>query len=199
MALWYDEEFDAGVRFITGIGPSIYYDSRDYTLYPTKGFFISVAYRHFPKFTSDFLFWDVNTEIRFFHKIKNEKNIFAYQIKHSSQAGDVPFYFLNKLGGSNSLRGFNSLRHLDSHTSYAQVEYRKYLKGRFRIHFFTGAGKAYRNIPGFNKEKWHAMLGTGLRFELIKGKKLNARLDLVYIGGKPEFPPVYYLGLNESL
>ena len=84
---------------------------------------------------------------------------------------------------------------MDTHSTYFQMEYRKFLKGRFRWHAFTGTGKVYPDLNSFSKNQFWSMVGTGIRFEIIPGSKINARLDLTY-NGFGGFP--YYLEVDEA-
>lgn len=184
---------DGGNLF--GIGPAFRYDTRDYTLYPTKGYFISS--RLLINEVGDFSYTTYLADVRKYISIKNEDNIVAFQFRTQLTFGtNVPFYKLPQLGGDERLRGIaNASLYRDRQMMYTQVEYRRPLFWRFGMTVFAGVGDVAFDVSDFNVSEFKYIAGIGGRLAIIPERKLNARLDIgIARGGQAGI----YIGISEA-
>ncbi|MEP1031991.1 BamA/TamA family outer membrane protein [Ekhidna sp.] len=178
-----------------GLGPAFRYDTRDYTLYPTKGYFITS--RMIFNQIGDFSYTSYLADFRKYVTIKNEKHILAFQFRSQFTLGsDVPFYKLPQLGGDERLRGItNASLYRDRQMMYTQVEYRRPLFWRFGMTIFAGVGDVANDLEDFTISEFKYIAGIGGRFAIIPERKLNVRLDVgVGRGGQSGI----YIGISEA-
>jgi outer membrane protein assembly factor BamA len=105
---------------------------------------------------------------------------FAFQLKTSTTAGDLPFYSLPTLGGSRTLRGFVAGRFRDRSMWHASAEYRFWVltRGfpipftkalrveRVGLAFFGDTGSVADDWPDLFSSRVWASAGVGLRVTL---------------------------------
>ncbi|UXP32558.1 BamA/TamA family outer membrane protein [Reichenbachiella agarivorans] len=164
-----------------GIGPAASYDSRNSTLYPTEGKYITASINLYSKaIGSQFNYVKYSFDFRHYFELLGPKNILAYQFKADLSSGtDIPFYKLNFMGGDNRLRGFDHQNlYRDRQSMYFQVEARQELFWRFGGVIFAGVGEVFDTFSNFNTDNVRFVYGLGGRFQAIKDKKLNIRADL---------------------
>lgn len=177
-----------------GAGPAFRYDTRDYTVYPSSGYFIS---SRIVLNTGDFNYTTYITDARKFINLKDKKHILAFQLRAQFTSGtDVPFYKLPQLGGDERLRGIsNASLYRDRQMMYTQVEYRRPLFWRFGMTVFAGVGDVAYSPDDFNLSELKYIAGVGGRLSLIPNKQLNARLDIgIGRGGQTGI----YIGVSEA-
>ncbi|AZQ65307.1 hypothetical protein EI427_24130 [Flammeovirga pectinis] len=169
--------YDGG--FSLGLGPIFKFDTRDDIVYPTKGSLLKVAVTTYPEFfANDYKFWHFYTEFSHFFSVKNEKNIIGLFGAFHMQNGDIPFYYLNQLGGSKRLRSIaQPNRFIDKNYYMAQVEYRRDIWWRLGAVLFAGAGNVYGSNGTNAFEEIKYTVGAGLRFQLVEDMRLNFRID----------------------
>ncbi len=180
---------------LLGFGPAFRYDTRDYTLYPTKGYFITS--RLLVNKVGDFDFTTYLADVRKYVTIFNEDNILAFQLRSQFTFGtDVPFYKLPQLGGDERLRGIsNASLYRDRQMMYTQVEYRRPLFWRFGMTIFAGVGDVAYDVQDLTFSEFKYVAGIGGRLAIIPERKLNVRLDLgVGRGGQKGI----YIGISEA-
>lgn len=179
---------------LLGIGPVFRFDTRDYTVYPTKGHFIStrVVFN-----AGDFNYTNYLADFRKYIDLKDKKHILAMQFRAEFISGtDAPFYKLPQLGGDERLRGIaNASLYRERQMMYAQAEYRRPLFWRFGMTVFAGIGDVAFNPADFNAPELKYIAGVGGRLALIPERQLNARLDIgVGRGGQTGI----YIGVSEA-
>ncbi|HBH22929.1 MAG TPA: hypothetical protein DDY13_05840 [Cytophagales bacterium] len=181
-----------------GFGPALRYDSRNSILYPTRG----IYFRFETSFFGGYLGGDYNygaylIDFRKYMKIKNENNVFAFQVMADLRSGgDVPFYKLPYIGGDERLRGIeNRNLYLDRQAMLVQAEFRKHLFWRFGGVVFAGAGDVFPSFGEFDANDLKYVLGVGGRFMAIRDEKLNIRLD-VGMASNEQF--AFYLSVREA-
>ena len=178
-----------------GLGPIWRLDSRDNTIYPTKGYLITV--RSLFNYIGDFDFTSHQADFRKYIQLGNEENILAFQVRANFSTGaDIPFYKLPQLGGDERLRGIsNASLYRDRQMIYSQVEYRRPLFWRFGLTLFAGIGDVAFNMADFETSELKYVGGIGGRLAAIPEKKLNIRGDIgVARGGQFAI----YIGLSEA-
>ena len=180
---------------LLGLGPAFRFDSRNNTIYPNKGYFLTV--RSLFNFVGDFNFSSYLVDLRKYISVKNEDNILAFQLLGSFTGGDeAPFYKLPQLGGDARLRGIsNASLYRDRQMVYAQAEYRRPLFWRLGMTVFAGAGDVASDLDGFQLSEFKYVGGIGGRFAAIPEDKLNLRVDLgIARGGQVAI----YAGISEA-
>lgn len=181
--------------YLFGIGPAFRYDTRDYTLYPSKGYFITT--RLLFNEIGDFSYTSLVADFRKYVSIKNDKNILAFQFRSQMTFGTgAPFFKLPQLGGDERLRGIaNASLYRDRQMMYTQVEYRRPLFWRFGLTVFAGVGDVAYDFDDFNISEFKYVAGVGGRLAIIPERRLNARLDIgVGRGGQTGI----YIGISEA-
>ena len=181
-----------------GIGPTVKFDTRDNILYPSQGSFIRAEINFYSKgFGGDFNYTHYLLDFRKFISIKNEKNIFAFQLAGNFTSGEeVPFYKLSKVGGDSRLRGIeNANLYIDKQSFWMQAEYRRTLFWRLGAVAFAGFGDVASGLDKFRFQELKYVVGLGGRFQAMKDEKLNVRLDAgIGRGGQYAF----YLSVKEA-
>lgn len=178
-----------------GLGPIYRYDTRNNTIYPTKGYFVTL--RSLFTHLGDYSYTSHLADARKYISLGNENNILAFQVSASFTTGqDIPFYKLPQLGGDERLRGIaNASLYRDRQMLYSQVEYRRPLFWRFGMTVFAGVGDVGYNLNDFSISEFKYVAGLGGRFAAIPEKKLNIRGDIgVARGGQIAI----YIGLSEA-
>ena len=180
---------------LLGLGPAFRYDTRDNTIYPSRGYFVAVSalFTHL----GDYSYTSCLTDARKYLSLWNEDNILAFQLSASMSAGDgIPFYKLPQLGGDERLRGIsNASLYRDRQMVYAQLEYRRPLFWRFGMVVFAGAGDVAGDFGDFTISEFKYAFGMGGRMAVIPKDKLNVRIDLgVARGGQV----AVYAGISEA-
>ncbi|NME72208.1 BamA/TamA family outer membrane protein [Flammeovirga aprica] len=165
--------------FNFGLGPILKFDTRDDIVYPSQGSLLVTSLTTYPKLLgNDYVFWHFYTEFSHFVKIKNEKNILGFFGAFHMKNGQIPFYYLNTLGGSKKMRSIaQPNRFIDKNYYMAQVEYRRHLWWRVGVATFASVGNVYGSNGTNAFENMKYTVGLGLRFQLVENMKLNFRID----------------------
>lgn len=165
---------------VSGLGPSVAYDTRNNTFWPKKGVFFQVLITGFRKeLLSDFNVLKWITDLRWYKTIyKNQ--IFAIQVYNYTTKGNTPLRELAAFGGSNNMRGFYQGRYRDNNMFSVISEYRTHIKGRFSACVFAGIGNVYNKVTDLTQSDLKYSYGAGIRFALLQKEKLNIRVDYGY-------------------
>ncbi|BDD06925.1 BamA/TamA family outer membrane protein [Aureibacter tunicatorum] len=180
-----------------GVGPTIKFDTRDNTLYPTNGSLLSVSAIFYDKaLGSDFDFQSYNLDMRKYVTLKEDKTILAIQGVVNSTQGDAPFYKLPRFGGSRGMRGISHpAKYADKNNFFTQAEIRQHLWWRFSAAAFVGIGNTSEKFDHnlFNDIK--TVYGFGGRFQLLPNDKINFRADM---GFGPNGDRAFYFSVTEA-
>ncbi len=180
---------------VISIGPAFRYDTRDYTIYPTKGYFISS--RLLINEVGDFSYTSYQADFRKYIDLKDSKHILAIQFRSQFTFGTgAPFYKLPQLGGDERLRGIaNASLYRERQMMFTQVEYRRPLFWRFGMTIFAGVGDVAFDVDDFTLSEFKYVGGVGGRLALIPERQLNARFDIgIARGGQTGI----YIGISEA-
>lgn len=195
-------EMDAPVGMngglVMGLGPGMRYDSRNSSIYPSKGRLATMAVTAFgPLIGSEFSYTKFLFDYRQYFDFIGPKTVIAVQAKMDLTSGrDIPFYKLTKIGGNNRLRGIEHRNlYRDRQAVYAQIEARQELFWRFGGVLFVGGGQVFDSFHDFEAGKTHLIYGLGGRFRALKGEKLNFRLDLGFTDNGQH---AFYLAVREA-
>ena len=181
--------------FLLGLGPAMRYDTRNNTIYPSKGYFVTLSALF--TYLGDFSYTNYSIDARKYISLWNEDNILAFQLFSGMNTGaNIPFYKLPQLGGDDRLRGIsNASLYRDRQMVYFQAEYRIPLFWRFGMVAFAGVGDVAGGFGDFNVSEFKYVFGMGGRMAVISEDKLNLRLDLgVARGGQIGI----YAGISEA-
>jgi len=162
---------------VSGIGPMLSWDSRNSSYSPSAGFFAEVRYMVFDqRLGSTFNFNMLDADIRKYFALTGT-TVLALQGIAGIHSGDVPFRQLEKLGGTDMMRGYYAGRYTDKCLLASQFEVRQHLIGRFGVVGFGAMGEVAPNLKGFYLPYMHYTYGGGVRIALIEAEKLNLRVD----------------------
>ncbi|AFL84766.1 outer membrane protein [Belliella baltica DSM 15883] len=180
---------------ISGLGPMIYYDSRDSQIYPTKGFFAEASFQTFHNsIGSEFNFNRWLVDFRSVHSIR-KKSVFVWNVYGEFITGQPPFFGLPLVGGNRLLRGLFEGKFRDERLALVQAEYRWRFLPRWGAAAFSGIGNVFSKENLFQIDQSKFTYGIGGRFQLSKKEKLNLRLD---IASSPNEDLRIYLTFGEA-
>ncbi len=197
-----NERFDTTITlgkngsFVSGLGGSLGYDSRNSAFWPTKGIFVQTLITYFNTYFGS-QFNDLKTifDLRYYQKTFLNQ-VLAIQFYSYSNAGQAPIRELAMLGGSGNLRGFYQGRYRDNSMITGIAEYRIPIYWRLAACVFIGGGNVYNEIEDvgsvFKNVKY--TYGGGLRIAVLKNEKLNLRLDYGYLN---KFNKGFYFTIGE--
>ncbi|MCV9389398.1 BamA/TamA family outer membrane protein [Reichenbachiella ulvae] len=181
-----------------GIGPAFTYDSRNSTIYPTMGQLINASVAYFGQVLGgEYNHMKYSLDFRHYFEFLGPKNVVAYQFRTDMISGDeVPFYKLNMMGGEKRLRGIEHNRlYTDRQSMYFQVEGRQELFWRLGGVLFAGMGQVFNSFSDFDAKNTRFVYGLGGRFQAIRDRKLNIRLD---VGFTDNGQSAFYLSVREA-
>lgn len=186
---------EAGFR-ASGVGVAIIYDSRDNTMYPFHGYYITVS-NHFYRdwLGSTVEFDNVKLDARLYFNPGKGSHIIALNGYMELNNGDPPFMMLSKLGGEQIMRGHFYGRYRERQILAAQLEYRFPIWWRFIGVAFTGVGDVAHTFNDFALNDLKYSFGGGLRFTLDSKERINVRFDAAFgLHGARGF----YFGIGEA-
>ncbi len=161
-----------------GAGVVFHWDTRDNIFTPSSGHYYLLTLRTSGRaIGSDFNFTYVNLDLRTFMR-SAERSVFGIQALATMTAGNVPFYILPQLGGSDVMRGYFEGRYRDKDLLAVQLEYRVPLFWRIGGAFFAGAGTVAPDITRFSLLQVKPAAGFGLRYMYDLRERLNVRVDV---------------------
>jgi len=179
---------------ISGMGPSMQWDSRDNVIYPTAGIRGTLSYEYFSEFIgSDFNYGLVWGFVSHFQKL-GKYGILATNAYTRFMHGDAPFFHLSNIGSPTKMRGYYEGFHRDKQMLGWQMEYRSPAWWRLSMVAFAGNAVVAPRIDDFLWRDIRTTAGMGLRFLADKRRNVNIRLD---VGFSRETSGVY-LTLGEA-
>lgn len=162
--------------FISGLGLTANYDTRDQIFYPTQGQriqLLSLFNRRALGARTNFDRYSLDASQYF----SLGKAVLALNAVVETMNGAVPFQQLALLGGPKRMRGFFEGRFRDENLWILQAEYRRVIKGVFGFAVFSGIGNVAPKPSELFSQKVHLAYGFGLRIRLSKKDKINLRID----------------------
>lgn len=181
---------------LSGIGPEITYDTRDYPFNPLKGFYLSASMLVFSEgLGSEYEYNSYQIDFRHFIPVNKKKEwVIALNLYGLFTKGEVPFNRLPALGGSQIMRGYYSGRFRDHNYIAAQLEWRMPIWKIFALRTWVGTGQVAANFDQFHTSGFKANFGVGIRVEFDKRSRSAIRLDQ----GFGESQSGFYLKINEA-
>ena len=162
----------------SGFGLLLIVDHRDNIFFPTKNGFFKVRMIFMGSdWGSDFNYNRLVMDFRRYHDLGNS-HIIAGQVYVETTSGDVPFFKLPALGGSNKMRGYFLGRYRDEAYLTWQIEYRKIIWSRIGVVAFFGMGDVATKVNQFDLSQFKYSYGAGLRYVFDEKERLNVRMDI---------------------
>jgi len=118
--------FDSGATVLE-LTPTFVYDSRNYEATPSEGVYLDLFGGHTAPVTSDADYWHYGAAFATFIDLYRGTRVLSIRTTLEAVHGDddeVPFSDLMKLGGPNSLRGYQLDRFRDKLSALGTLEYR---------------------------------------------------------------------------
>lgn len=162
------------------IGPSLTYDSRDSSLNPRNGAYITSTWMFGATFLgSDFKHSKFQLGANLYGGLAR-KTVVAFRASTCSVSHTVPFYDLCMFGQGGDLRGYETGRYRDRATWAMQGEVRQHLFGKFGTVVFGGVGGIGSSFEELGHSDVLPSVGAGLRYQASKSNNINVRLDLAF-------------------
>jgi hypothetical protein len=156
------------LRFST----QLFFDFRDEPGNPHRGWMLAVLGERFLDQGEDnsFSFYRVGFDARGFVPLGSPQRILALRAAflsdHAADGHQVPFFMQESLGGSRTLRGYDSFRFRGERIELFQIEYRWEPVAFWELALFTDAGSAARAGEAFSDLNWD--YGIGMRFKTYR-------------------------------
>ena len=166
--------------FLAGIGPTLSFDTRDNTSYPTCGIFAQAQTVGFLKaLGSDYGFSRHQLDVRGYRQLI-PGHIVAAQAVAIHTRDRVPFSSLPQLG--EYLRAYDDEKFIDRNLVALRTEYRAtpFSSGflnRLGVVLFAEMGETKHHISDISIQDTHFAGGTGIRFALFRNPRFNVRMD----------------------
>ena len=181
------------------IGTLLIFDNRDYQTFAKKGAFHKIQFRIAPNvLLNEYSVFRLNIQTRKYQQLHT--NLFiAGQLQYQYTGGNnVPFYLLNELGNSNSMRGYYAGRFRDQSLLTGQAELRWWPLKRFIFAAFGGAGNVYGKYS--SSENIKPNYGAGFRFVYDLIGKQSLRFDYGFGEKNTEEKRIqgFYISVNEA-
>jgi outer membrane protein assembly factor BamA len=164
---------------VSGIGPSMLYDTRDSILYPRKGLFIEAGLQFYGGATgSSFRYRRYTFDASAYFTIE-KAGVIASNIVFEATTGDVPFNQLGMLGGASKMRGYYEGRYRDKLAASTGMEWRLAIHKRIgAVTFFNFGAVGARPRELINHLR--CTYGAGIRYTLNTTEHLNVRFDIAF-------------------
>ena len=136
-----------------------------------RGGMVGFGYARFNDTDTDaFDFHRYTIDARQYLSLGSVQRVLALRFLGSFDEADsgsrVPFYLMETLGGSDTLRGFRELRFRDLNRMLMQAEYRWEAAPGWELALFYDTGKVFADRDDFDFENLEDDYGFGMRFKL---------------------------------
>lgn len=165
--------------YVTGLGLSFEYDTRDHLITPSKGIHVVYKPMIFPQFLGNAgaTFHSHNFIFNGYMKMwKGSVLAFDWYTKINSER--TPWTMREMISADGiRMRGYYMGRIVDNNQVTAQIEYRQQVWNRFGIVLWGGYGTLFPDFDALKDYKnlqWYPNYGVGLRFEFKKNVNLRA-------------------------
>ncbi|HEY7820848.1 MAG TPA: BamA/TamA family outer membrane protein [Vicinamibacteria bacterium] len=153
------------------LSTQLFFDFRDQPGNPHKGWMLAVVGERFLDRSEDaFSFDRVGFDARGFLPLGSPQRVLALRAAYvhdfTSGGNLVPFFMQESLGGSHTLRGFDSFRFRGEKVELLQIEYRWEPMSFWELAVFTDGGTAARGGESLSDLHWD--YGVGMRFKTYR-------------------------------
>lgn len=180
--------------FSTGIGATVYIDTRDMPLNSYKGVYARVDQLFYPRFLANKYRFS-QTEITLCgYETLWKGGVIAAMLHANLTWGNTPWGLMPSFGGSTNMRGYYEGRFRDKNEIDVTLELRQHVWRRNGFVVWVGAGNIF---PRFSSFKWNHVLpnfGIGYRWQFKP--RINIRLD--YGIGKGKGNRGFNFSINEA-
>jgi len=197
--------FNLNTQTAAGLGLVGTFDNRDYPSDPSRGWFVSPAYKFY---VDGFLGGDsrwqrLTLDVRTYYKIRKNirHKIALWGYADLVTSGTGPYLSLPMIGGDprgRSGRGYSQGQFRGERWLYGEMEYRLTLTSNGLLGMVLFANATTVSNPQADQQLFDAVgpaAGTGLRFRLYKRSRTNVSLDFGW-GRSGSFG--VYFGLGEA-
>lgn len=157
------------------VGLSYTFDSRDFMLNASRGWFVQADLTANPTFLgNNDTYWSGELQVSTYRRAWRGA-VIAGEFHTRQSAGHVPWPMLSDVGSSNRMRGYYEGRYRDKNIIDAQVELRQHIWHRNGMVVWLGAAEVF---PDYGSLRFRQILpnaGIGYRWQFKKG--VNVRLD----------------------
>jgi hypothetical protein len=183
-ALDNDNPFDEGEQTKTaGLGLIAEHDSRDMPMNSYSGhLFRFSALFNDEALGSDSTYQTAKIDYRSYHELEAPV-VIAWEVRACEGSLAAPLWDACKI----NLRGFSATDYLGTSSASAQVEARWRLGERWGLVGFTGAGFIDRSFSQTADRELIPSYGIGVRFMVLKSKRINLRIDYARSTGSDAF------------
>lgn len=158
-----------------GVGVSYTFDSRDFMLNASRGWFMQLDLTTNPTFLgNNNTYWSAELQLATYRKAWRGA-IIAGELHTRQSTGQVPWPMLADVGSSNRMRGYYEGRYRDKNVIEAQVELRQHIWHRNGIALWLGAAEVFDEYQNMRLKHILPNAGVGYRWQFKKG--VNVRLD----------------------
>jgi len=167
-------DFDTGsdVRS-AGLGAFAEYDSRNNPLNSSSGRYFKIdALFNDEAIGSDATYQSFGATYRSYHRL-TDSVVLAWELQGCKRGGTAPLWDACIV----KLRGFSATDYLGKVSGSGQIEARWQLSERWGIAGFAGTGYVGSSFNDVREREAIPSYGVGLRFTVLKAKKINLRVD----------------------
>lgn len=158
-----------------GVGVSYTFDSRDFMLNASRGWFMQLDLTTNPTFLgNNNTYWSAELQLATYRKAWRGA-IIAGELHTRQSTGQVPWPMLADVGSSNRMRGYYEGRYRDKNVVDAQVELRQHIWHRNGLVVWLGAAEVFPDYGSLRFRRILPNAGIGYRWQFKKG--VNVRLD----------------------
>lgn len=158
-----------------GAGLSFMYDTRDFILNASRGWFMQFDVLYNPAFLgNEHTFSTVDFSACSYRKVW-QGGILAGEFHTRQNAGTVPWTQLSEVGSSNRMRGYYEGRYRDKNIVEVQLELRQRIWKRHGMVVWLAAANVFPEYKELQFKRTLANAGIGYRWEFKK--RVNVRLD----------------------
>lgn len=167
-------DFDTGSDARSmGLGAYVEYDSRDNPFNSFSGrYFKFDALFNDEAIGSNTTYQSYGAAFRSYHGL-TDSLVLAWEMQGCQRSGTAPLWDACTI----KLRGFSATDYLGKVSTAGQVEGRWQLNERWGVVGFAGAGYVGKSFNGLREREAIPSYGVGLRFMVLKAKRINLRID----------------------
>jgi hypothetical protein len=172
----------------SGVGPVLFYDSRDNIFTPNTGFEVQLAPIFYTKaLGSDADYRILETESRGYATV-HEKVVLALRVDTQWSFGDTPFFALPAI----SARGVPATRYQNEYAVSSEFQGRWNVWKRWSLIGFVGVGWAGGDIDALDGSEWVPSGGGGFRY--LIARLLDLQMGMDFAGSEGEFAFYFQIG-----
>ena len=183
---------NAGIQ--SGVGLSLYDESRNNRIRATKGYYVNLSYKIFDesigsKFNYSYLKIDLR---KYYTPVKNLTIAAQYYSEFTS--GNVPLQSMPVIGGTERMRGIYEARFRDKSMLMSQLEVRYPIFWIISGTVYGAVGQVAPKVSDITMSGFHFGYGAGLRLLIDEATSSVLRFDISF----SEEGHTIFVGFNEA-